>query len=543
MGTLLQRWREFAGQEIAPNVTGFLATRQPLVWLVAVAIGIAVAYAVILFRTAIGVVQLPWLGTMGEKVATLAAIQPAWLIVLAPATGGLVVGLMLQFLLPARRAAAVADVIEARALHEARLPFWSGIGSAAVSAISLGSGASAGREGPAVHLGATLASGLARYLNLPTSAQRALLGAGVAAAVSASFNAPIAGALFALEVVMGHYALSAFVPIVIASVGATAVTRVHLGDFPAFIVPTYQIESFLEFPAFALLGLVCGAVAVSFHLSMTFTDGVARRVPCPLWLRPVVGGVMVGLIGLMLPEILGVGYEATDAAIRGNYALVFLLALLFAKIAATSITLASRFGGGVFSPSLYLGAMAGGAFGLIAASVFPELASSHGLYAIVGMGAVSAAVLGAPISTTLIVFELTGGYGVTIALLLAVSIATGMMQAIVGRSFFHWQLSTRGLVLHEGPHKRLLQTIRVASFMAPAERKAGRLPVIAENTPVLLRTDTLETAFRRFNDDASDRLPVVERTNSREAVGWATRSGATDAFNQALIEAAVEEHR
>jgi len=543
MFDLMQRGRDFVAQEIAPNLTGFLGARQPLVWLVAAAIGIAVAYAIIAFRTAIGIVQLPWLATMGEKVATAAASQPSWLILLAPVVGGLAVGLILQHLMPLKRPEGVADVIEARALNEARMPLLPGLGSAVVSAISLGSGASAGREGPAVHLGATLASAVANYLSLPASAQRALLGAGVAAAVSASFNAPIAGALFALEVVLAHYAVRAFVPIVIASVGATAVTRMHLGDFPAFIVPTYEIQSFFEFPAFVLLGIVCGVVAVSFQLSLTFTDGMARRVPCPLWLRPVIGGLIIGLIGLVLPEILGVGYESTDSAIRGRYGLALLLLLLIAKIAATSITLASRFGGGVFSPSLYLGAMSGGAFGLIAASVFPDLASSHGLYAIVGMGAVSAAVLGAPISTTLIAFELTGGYEVTIALLLAVSISTGMMQAVVGRSFFHWQLSTRGLVLHEGPHRQILHSIRVSDFMEPAEKEKDRLPVIAEDSPMLLRTDTLETALRSLDDGAQERLPVVERASSREAIGWATRTSAMDAFNQAMIEASVEEHR
>ncbi len=205
-----------------------------------------------------------------------------------------------------------------------------GLWSALVTAISLGSCASAGREGPVVHLGATLGSWFAGRIKLPAGATRTMLGCGVAAAIAASFNAPIAGVLFALEVILGHYALSAFVTIVISSVAATLITRIQFGDYPAFAIPDYSIMSFYEFPAFALLGFVCAATAIAFQFALITTDRVARGIPLPLWARPVVGDLMVGTIGVFLPDILGVGY------------------------AATAITLASRFGGGVFSPSLYI---------------------------------------------------------------------------------------------------------------------------------------------------------------------------------------------
>jgi len=539
----LRRARDFAGREVWPNFAAFVGSRQPLVWLVAVAIGIAVAYAIIAFRLAIALVQLPWLGSLSEKVATMAAAQPAWIVILAPAAGGLVVGIMLQHLMPLKRPEVVADVIEARALHGARIPLRSGMGSAVIAAISLGSGASAGREGPAVHLGATLASALAQRLKLPVASRRALLGAGAAAAVSASFNAPIAGALFALEVVLGHYAVRAFIPIVISSVGATLVARYHLGDFPAFTVTPYEIRSLLEFPAFALLGLVCGLVAICFQLSVAYADWFAHRISCPLWLRPVVGGLLVGLIGVNIPEILGVGYEATDTAIRGQYGLMMLLTLLFAKTLATAITLASGLGGGGFSPTLYLGAMAGGAFGLMAGVALPEFASHHGLYSIVGMGAVSAAILGAPISTTLIAFELTGGYALTIALLLAVSISVGLMQAVLGRSFFHWQLGSRGLVLHEGPHRQLMRTIRVRDVMTPLAPDEAGTATVAAGEEALRPGDTLEAALRAFDAGGFERLPVIDDEQNRRLLGNAERTAVIDAFNKALIEATVEEHK
>jgi CIC family chloride channel protein len=218
-----------------------------------------------------------------------------------------------------------------------------------------------------------------------------------------------------------------------------------------------------------------------------------------------------------------------------------LLTLLVAKTAATAITMASRFGGGVFSPALYLGAMTGGAFGIIAASVFPQMASSEGLYAIIGMGAVTAAILGAPISTTLIVFELTGGYEVTIALLLAVSMAVAVMQAIHGRSLFHWQLGLRGLFLTEGPQRQLGRQLTVRAFMTPLAE--GETPEPDKAAPMLTPDDTLESALRSFNAAGRSRLAVVDAADAAQVVGWADHVRALDAFNAALIAANVEEHR
>jgi len=528
---------------VAPNLSWFRANRQPTLWLLAIAIGVGVSAAAILFRLGIGLVQLPWLHTMSERVASAAAAQPWWVILLAPAAGGLLVGWFLHRVQPGRRTQAVADVIEARAMAGRGLDFWPGIGSAFATAVSLGSGASAGREGPVVHLGATIATSLCRLFRLPVAARKVMLACGVAAAVSASFNAPIAGVLFAHEVILGHYAMSAFVPIVISSAVGTALFRQVIGDVAAFTVPLYQMTSYWEIPAFALLGLACAAVAILFQFALIGTDYVARGIRMPLWLRPVVGGLMVGGIGIAFPEVLGVGYEATDRALKHDLALWLMFALLFAKTAATAITLASRFGGGIFSPSLYLGAMAGGAYGIIAASVFPELASSNGLYAILGMGAVAAAVLGAPISTTMIVFELTGGYALSIALLLAVSIATGLTQAVHGRSFFQWQLEMRGTFLHEGPHNYLVKSVLVEKFMTLLSEDEEVAPLDAETDTVLRPGQTLEQALKAFDDTGRSRLPVVEGETELIQIGWADHVRALRYFNSALIDASVEEHK
>ncbi len=530
-------------ERIAPNLRTFLDDRQLLVWSLAAVIGVGVAYFAILFRRVIGFVQLYWLGSHGENVYTIASGLPPLVILIAPAFGGLAIGLFLHFFMPGRRACGVADVIEARAIKNCRIPVKTGLASALISAASLGVGASAGREGPVVHLGATLAVAIEDLFNLPNSARRTLLACGVAAAVSASFNAPIAGVLFAHEVILAHFALSAFVPIVISSVGATVIARLHLGSFPAFIIPNYHITSYWEFPAFAVLGLVCAAVAILFQASLVITDRVANAIPMPLWSRPMVGGLMVGAIAIFFPQVLGVGYDSTDMALKQQFPLEILLALLFAKTAATAITLASRFGGGVFSPSLYLGAMAGGAYGLIAALAFPEVASSAGLYAVVGMGAVAASVLGAPISTVLIVFELTSEYGVTIALLLAISIASGLSQAINGRSYFYWQLETRGLFLQGGEHKRIVRSLRVREFMTDLEPDEFPEKITTESDEAWLTLeDTLESALRAFDRTGEHRIAVVDARDTTKVIGWADHWAALDSLNRALIEVHVEEH-
>jgi CIC family chloride channel protein len=528
---------------VQPNLAVFVGEKQPLVWLLALAVGVGAAYLAIAFRILIGIIQLPWLGTSSESVYEAASALPWWVVLSVPALGGLIVGLLLTFLMPGKRARGVPDVIEARALLGCRIPAQEGLGNALVSAVSLGMGASAGREGPVVHLGATLASVLKDLFALPHSAQRTLLACGVAAAVSASFNAPIAGVLFAHEVILGHYALRAFVPIVISSVAATVVARLHLGDFPAFVIPAYQITTYWEFPAFALLGLVCAGVAIAFQLAVAGSDRAAKSIDIPLWLRPVIGGLMVGAIAIWFPQVLGVGYDATDAALNHQFQISLLLALLVAKTAATAITLASRFGGGVFSPSLYLGAMAGGAYGLMAAEVFPVMISSEGLYALIGMGAVTAAVLGAPISTVLIVFELTGGYEMTIALLLAVSISSGLSQATLGQSFFHWQLAMRGLFLQEGPHKSIVQSLRVRDFMSALEAdETPEPPELEGDVAWLAAGDTIETALQAYDAAGETRIVVVEGTHDMTPIGWAEQISALNALNRALIEAHEEHH-
>lgn len=566
---------------------------QVILSTLAAVIGLVGGGSAIAFRQAISLFQFGFFGYGGEKLPSHASGLDWWHIMLATTGGGLVVGLCIRYLLQDRHIHSVSDVIEAVTLRGGKVSTRTGLISAAVSALSVGAGASAGREGPVVHLGATISAFVADKLKLGRSLTRTLVGCGVAAAVAASFNAPIAGVFFALEVVVGHYTLRAFSPIVISSVTGTLVSREFFGDFPAFIIPDYNIASVAEFPAFALLGLTSAAVAIIFMRSIAFTQHYVQRSPVPEWLRPACAGFLVGIIALYYPQVLGVGYEATDNALNELLSLDVLLILLVLKVAATAISLGSGFGGGVFSPSLFLGAMLGGAFGIIATSVFPHLSSGHGAYTIVGMGAVAGAVLGAPISTILMVFELTSDYSITIAVMIATVVASTVTQQIYGHSFFTWQLANRGLNLKGGREQRFLRSILIRDVMKqdfdavpPAasmvevrefiqKSQYGELFVVDDlgilhgtitlqdlsgtafdtsldslinaedvarrHPPVLAPHDMLEKAMKLMDEVHEEHIAVVDDISTMRVVGFVHQVDVMNAYNTAIMQAHADE--
>ena len=502
------------------------------VWLFAVLIGAAAGFAVIGFRMAIDAVSLIAFGETESMIASGAEslnFGRAWL---APIAGGLLVSAILYFAdrynwLKDGRGQGVAEVIEARAVSGSRISVRAGLATALVSSISLGSGASAGREGPAVHLGASVASFIDRYFGFTAYDRRTLLGCGAAAAVAVSFNAPIAGVLFALEVILGNYALSVFGPIALASATAAVIGHQIIGDVPAFAAPNYGDAGTIDVPLSLLLGAACGLVAIVFLTSTEYlTERVrimARKRNVSFLLLPPFAGVVVGLIGAFQPEIFGVGYEAITRALSGQYTISALLLILILKIIATAVTISCRFGGGVFSPGLFLGVFTGAAFGLIAESVFPGTIASPAYYAMVGMGAASGAIMGAPISTTLIAFELTGDYGMTISLMVAVSVATFLTQWICGRSFFHWQLSRRGYDLSDGPQGVILQTIRVRDVM---EKMPAQNP-LSEASARLETSQSLGSALAELERHEEPGLPVVSPREPDIPIGYLSRIRGT----------------
>ncbi|MFT5966765.1 MAG: CIC family chloride channel protein [Yoonia sp.] len=524
-------------------------------WFIALIVGIAAGFAALGFRLAVDWLQSALYQANDVSRLHSEATKLLWYhIVLIPACGGLIVGLILHYFTEDGRSRSVADVIEGAALKEGRVQVRRGFASAAASLVTLSSGGSTGREGPVVHMAAVLSTVVCRFIRADGITGRDLLGCAVAAAVSASFNTPIAGALFALEIVLRHFAVHAFAPIVIASVAGTVINRLAFGDVTEFVLPAQNALNFyVELPAFLLLGLLCGIIAVILMRSIFWTEDLAnhlqKKTGLPGFLRPAIAGVLLGLIAVQFPQIIGVGYETTTQALSGN--LTFQTAVMIAcvKVVAVAITMGGRMGGGVFSPALMLGALTGLAFGIVATSLFPNVSGEGSLYALAGMGAVAAAVLGAPISTSLIVFELTGDWQTGLAVMVAVSMSTAVASKLVDRSFFLTQLERRNVHLAAGPQAYLLATFRVATVM----REAGiQGSADTESCWQLIREGvyidgnaTLEQAMPIFEAGNQVFIPVVTISDEDappELWGALFQVDALKVMNKALAATAAEEH-
>lgn len=560
----------------------------------ALAVGIAAAYGALIFRIGVGEIQKIGYGFPLDEVVLETGGLPWWQVMAVPALGGLFVGLILKFLHGGGRAHGIAHVIEASALRGGRMSLKDGLVSTVIHISSLGFGASTGREGPVVHLGATLGAWISERLRLDRSQSRTLLACGVAAATGSLFNAPVAGAVFAIEVVVGNLSMRAGAPIFVAAVTGTAIGRFYFGNAPAFSVPAQELISLWEFPAFALLGVICGIAAIAFMRAIFFAEATVSKTDLPLWLQPVCGGLLIGAIALLLPQILGVGYLATDSALRAEFGLQLLLFLIVAKIAAVAICIGFGFGGGVFSPSLFLGSMVGGAFGIIAGTLFPEQFSGVAAYALIGTAALAGAVVGAPLTAIFIIFELTGSSSLTVAVMVSTAIASVVAHQFYARSFFHRQLETLGIELTGGHDQSLLRTLRVGKVMRwrfatiePTgdlqavharlhESPDGEVYLVGEggvveavigyadvddalinrkeDTPldaatiaqpladVLVPGDSLEAAQEKIAVSGRSILPVVRDRQSMELCGVIGELDIARAYYRALQQVRAEEH-
>ncbi|GAB5389821.1 MAG: chloride channel protein [Alphaproteobacteria bacterium] len=569
--------------------------RQTWWLLVAIVVGLLAAGGEIAFRQLVEALQLGGFGVTDETFSHNWDEVPLWIKLCVPIAGGIVVGLLTRFVLPGQRPKAVADVIEASALRDGHITVREMLAGAAVNITALGAGSSVGREGPIVHLGAALASLVSRTLKMRPSGARLMLGCGVAAAVAAAFNAPLAGVFFALEVVLGSYGLRSFAPVVVSSVTATMISRQVYGDRPAFLIALKDWEIGLStLPSFAMLGLAAAALALAFMVLTFKSEDLMRRIPkLPRWTHPMGAGVLVAVTGIFLPQILGVGYEATDSAIAGDLTLSVLATLLIGKLILSALCLGSGFGAGFFSPTLFLGAMLGGVAGLLYALGLPEgLVATPTAYVIAGMGAVAGAVMGAPISTTLIIFEMTGDYDITIAVLLSTVIATTVLDVTFGQHAFAWQLQRRGINLRGSRTRQLLEHLTVADVMtAEAARLSADAPIaslrvalrdapfgevfivdednalkgfvtipdltredelhdsleededltaahfIGGHTQVLLITTSLDAAIELMETEGEAHLPVISDGTTRKLVGVLHERDAMAAYHKALLDA------
>jgi len=404
---------------------------------------------------------------------------PLYVIPLIPMAGGLLVGPIVYFFASEAKGHGVPEVMAAVALKSGAIRPRVAVAKAIASAICIGSGGSAGREGPIVQIGAAIGSTIGKIFRLSGDRVKVLVGCGAAAGISAVFNAPIAGVIFALEVILGDFTIKTFSPVILSSVLASVVSRAVLHDTPAFIVPPYELVSAYEIPLYILLGGLAGIVAVVFTKTLYMTeDFFDNKIKMPGYLKPALGGLLLGLVGLAAmrldltgfyhltgPAIFADGYEAVSSVLGGEGLMFTLFALVILKILATNLTLGSGNSGGIFAPSLFMGAMVGGFFGIIVHSLFPEVTANPGAYALVGMAAVVAGTTHATITSILIVFEMTKDYRIMLALMIACVFSTLIARRLLSSSIYSLKLERKGINLSGGRDVHLLDVLRVNEVM------------------------------------------------------------------------------
>jgi len=556
-------------------------------------VGLLGGLGAVLFRRLIELFQWLIYSDSGDLSVVVSQL-PWWHVVLGPVIGGAIVGPLVYFLAREAKGHGVPEVMNAVTMERGVIRKRVVVIKSLASAMCIGSGGSVGREGPIVQIGSAIGSALGQVLRVPDDQMRVLVGCGAAAGIAATFNAPIAGAIFALEIILADFALTTFTPIILSSVIATVVSRAFLGDVPAFVVPTYAMKSPVELGLYVVLGLVAGIVAVAFTVALYKTEDIWDGWRIPDYLKATIGGIMIGCIGLYFPHIMGVGYNAIGTSLWNQEIWYILMLLVPVKILATSITIGSGGSGGIFAPSLFMGAMAGGAFGFGVEALFPGYTAQPGAYALIGMGAVVAGTTHAPIQAFLILFELTQDYRIIPALMIACVVSTVVAQKLKRESIYTLKLLRRGIDIHAGRDVNLLKNLKVKDFMTERPetvlertplRKLIRVLPYSQHTSFPLTDDdgnlvgmlslkdfreivfeeglldvviarelatipaisvtgdeNLATALDLINDNTIERLPVTSsEKDSQKVVGILSQSDVISAYNQALEARGLKE--
>jgi CIC family chloride channel protein len=599
-----------------------LAPREGLVLLVmAAVVGVATGLAAVFFIRLIAYIQFFFYGG-GEKI--LPELGRLWLI-LVPVIGGLLVGPVIAIFAPEAKGHGVPEVMQALILRGGRIRPRVAIAKIIASALCIGTGGSAGREGPIVQVGSALGSSVGQWLNLSEARIKNLVACGAAAGIAATFNAPIAGVVFAIEVLLSEIQVTVFGNVVVSAVAASIVSQIFLGSRPAFEIPGYVMHSPWEILLYVILGLLAALVGILFIRMLYYTEDVFDRLAIPLWLKPATGALLLGILAYCYPYVGTISYISTDDMALGlpiveNYPHIFgsgflfleevlqgrapfflLFLLIFLKPLATSFTLGSGNSGGVFAPSLFTGAMLGGSFGYLAMHLFPNLNIEIGAYALVGMAAVFSAAARAPLTSMLIVFEMSNDYRLILPLMTAGMIASTFAQWLHSDSIYSLKLTKRGIRFEQGKDLDIMQTVQVEEvmnknpitvqreqsvadlFAAFQETHLGGFPVMANETELygmvtmqdMERTiQKMETTLHRKEVNLKDlkvwdvatpdpvtvfpdepiwsairkmtprdlaRLPVVSRDNPKQFVGVISRSDIVRAYNVGLMRKQKDE--
>jgi CIC family chloride channel protein len=583
-GSLLSRIKRYPGDRLGR----MQMPEHTFMVVVAVIIGIFGGIGAIFFRLAIRVFQRLFFGSWHYSLAYV--LQLPWYYKLfAPAIGGLIIGPIVYHLAREAKGHGVPEVMESIVMRGGAIRARVMFAKITASAVCIGSGGSVGREGPIVQIGSALGSTFGQALKVKGSRLRTLVACGTAAGIAATFNAPIAGALFAMEVILSDFGISQFSPIVVSSVTATVISRRFLGDFPAFVIPQYNLVSVFEMLPYALLGGLAAFVALAFIVVLYKTEDVFDRIPGPGFIKPVVGGFVVGTVGIAYPHVFGVGYDTVSLALENQLTWYVLLLLVFLKLAVTSVTLGSGGSGGIFAPCLFLGACLGGLVGTILHTLLPAVTATSGAYALVGMGAVAAGAMHAPITAIVIIFELTNDYRIILPLMIACIISVLITSRFKKDSIYTLKLSRRGVNLWKGQEINVLSSLPVSSVMkTDSETVDARTPLHAlvdltvnsphasffvidegrrlmgaislhdvrrliyesnELTPIVVAhdlmnpvrnaftpNDTLDMVMSAFGDMNLEELPVVDNKQTKHFIGVVSKSDVIEAYNRAIFK-------
>jgi len=505
-----------------------LAPREGLVLLImAIIVGVATGLAAVLFIHLIAFIQFFFYGG-AEKI--LPALGRIW-IILVPVIGGLMVGPIIARFAVEAKGHGVPEVMQALILRGGRIRPRVAVAKIIASALCIGTGGSAGREGPIVQVGSALGSSIGQWLHLSDERIKNLVACGAAAGIAATFNAPIAGVVFAIEVLLSELQVAVFGNVVVAAVAASIVSQIFLGTRPAFEIPGYVMHSPWEILLYVFLGLLSALVGIFFIRLLYYTEDVFDRLAMPLWLKPAAGALLLGILafcypyvgtisyisvedmtlGLPItenyPHIFGSGFLFLEEVLQGRAPFFLLFILIFLKPLATSFTLGSGNSGGVFAPSLFTGAMLGGSFGYLAMHLFPDLTIEIGAYALVGMAAVFSAAARAPLTSMLIVFEMSNDYRLILPLMAAGMVASTFAQWLHSDSIYSLKLTKRGIRFEQGRDMDIMQTVQVEEVM-------NKSPITVQ------KEQSLADLFAAFQETHLGGFPVLE--NGRILYGMVT---------------------
>ena len=562
-------------------------TEHTLMIIVAIIIGLMAGFAALLIRwliAEISAISFPGdLGYLGNVLNS-----PWFWILLVPTIGGLVVGPIINRLAPEAKGHGVPEVMQAILLRggiiRPRVAFIKTI----ASAITIGTGGSVGREGPIIQIGSSLGSLVGQVLRLPANRLKTLVGCGAAAGIAAAFNAPIAGALFAVEIVLMDFTVSQFSPIVISSVVATVISHTFVGNEPAFAVPSYQLVSVYELFFYFILGIASGVVSYLYiKVLYLFEDFFDYKLKLYEDLKPALGGLLLGIVALVFPQVMGMGYDTITSALYSNITWYLALALVFAKMLATSLTLGSGASGGIFSPSLFIGVSLGSFLGSVLNIYFPEITATPGAYGLVAMGGLLAGATRAPLTAIIMVFELTKDYNIILPVMITCVISNILSSKLSNESIYTLKLLKRNIGIKEGVEINVMESIFVKEVFTKAFKsikftdnfnqvvnqiikgKASEYPVVDNHGVVrgmisihdikdhlfekdalqhvliagdminanfdsLVPADSCNTALEKMRRYELEGLPVIENENSGKIIGMIWRKDIHDAYQKEI---------